>query len=169
MHIFLTGEIQIGKSTVVEKTLALLKRPYGGFRTYFGPDRYAPDHCLYMGGAALPKAFGEENVVVRFQEGVPEAYAERFDTLGARYISEAQAHAKLLVMDECGRLERQAKLFQRRVLDALDGDIPILGVVKLAADGWVDNIRTHPRIKLITVDAQNRDRLPEELIGMLTG
>ena len=36
MHVFLTGEIQVGKSTALDKTLSLLKLPYGGFRTYFG-------------------------------------------------------------------------------------------------------------------------------------
>jgi nucleoside-triphosphatase len=41
-HIFLTGEIQIGKSTVIKKTLTLLKLEYGGFCTYFGSDRPSP-------------------------------------------------------------------------------------------------------------------------------
>ena len=53
-HIFLTGDIRIGKSTVIRKALLLLKPPdyagkpfFGGFRTYFGPDRTDPDRFLY--------------------------------------------------------------------------------------------------------------------------
>ena len=164
MHIFLTGEIQIGKSTVLQKTLSLLNLPYGGFCTYFGQDRYAPEHCLYINDAAQPKTFGQENVVVRFGEGPPEVFTERFDTTGAGYIEKASAECtRLIVMDECGALERKALRFQQSILKALDGEVPILGVVKLSASGWVDCIRNHPKVRLITVDEQNRDRLPTEL------
>ena len=122
-----------------------------------------------MSHAALPKVFDAENVVVRFQAGVPEADAERFDTLGVRYISEAPERARLLVMDECGRLEREALRFQRCVLNALDGDVPILGVVKAKAAAWADGIRRHPKVRLITVNTHNRDRLPAELAEALAG
>ena len=170
MHVFLTGEIQIGKSTVLQKSLSLLRLPFGGFCTYFGPDRYAPEHGLYIGDAAWPKVFLADNVVACFREGVPpEVHAERFDTLGSRYISAASAHEKIIVMDECGRLERGALRFQRHVLDALDGNVPILGVVKLSASGWADGIRSHPKVKLIIVDKQNRDRLPVALSDLLRG
>ncbi len=168
MHIFLTGEIQIGKSTVIQKALPLISLPYGGFRTYFGPDRHASAHCLYINDAARPMVFEEENIVARFKAGTPtEAYAEKFDTLGVGYINEASESAELIVMDECGGLERNALRFGRCILDALDGDIPILGVVKLSASGWVDGIRNHPKVKLITVDASNRDELPAEIAWML--
>ena len=53
MHIFLTGTVQIGKTTVIDKTLALLGVTAGGFRSYFGADRHCPSHhYLYMSSAA---------------------------------------------------------------------------------------------------------------------
>ena len=169
MHIFLTGEIQIGKSTVLQKTLELLKLPHGGFQTYFGPDRYEAEHCLYINDAAREKTFGTENVVAKFHQGCPpEIYTERFDTLGAGYIMEASHQNGLLVFDECGGLERRALSFQKCVLDALDGQMPVLGVVKLSARGWVDGIRYHPKVQLITVDEQNRDGLPDEIADLFT-
>ena len=36
MHLFLTGKVQIGKTTVVDKAIARLGVTPGGFRTYFG-------------------------------------------------------------------------------------------------------------------------------------
>ena len=36
MHLFLTGSVQIGKTTALNKTLELLKVTPGGFRSYFG-------------------------------------------------------------------------------------------------------------------------------------
>ena len=163
-HVFLTGEIQVGKSTVIRKTLSLLNLPYGGFRTYFGPDRASPDRDLYMTGAALPQSFKEQNVVARFRDGrLREVFAERFDALGARCLSEARRDAKLIVMDECGILERDALLFQAAVLDALEGGLPVFGVVRLAASGWVEAIRRHSNVTLVTVDEKNRDMLPAAL------
>ena len=45
MHIFLTGDVQVGKSTIINKTLAALKieRP-GGFRSVSVPD--LPDGAM---------------------------------------------------------------------------------------------------------------------------
>ena len=42
MHLFLTGSVQIGKTTALNKTLELLKVTPGGFRSYFGEDRKSP-------------------------------------------------------------------------------------------------------------------------------
>ncbi len=167
-HIFLTGEIQIGKSTVIRKTLARLKLKYGGFCTFFGPDRASPNHKLYISEASLPHYYEDENAIAFLRHNYrPEVYSERFDRLGSTYIKEARENAQIIIMDECGNLENKATVFQNEILRALDGDIPILGMVKLSAAGWVDNIRSHPKVTIITVDICNRDSLPGELDRML--
>ena len=168
-HVFLTGEIQIGKSTVIDKTLALLNIPYGGFKTYFGPDRSEPERLLYLREAASPPVHDAEHAVVRFRRNAPpQVMTERFDTLGVSYIAGARGGSRLIVMDECGSLEREAVLFRREILSALDGDEPVLGVVKFSAKGWVDTLRYHPSVTLITVNAANRDALPHQLIDLLS-
>lgn len=164
MHIFLTGEIQIGKSTVIAKTLALLNIIPGGFRTYFGSDRECFDKLLYMNSAAGPKLFREENVVVRFSKGQPpQVLAEKFDICGAELIRAARGNSSLILMDECGSLERDAFVFQKEIMDTLEGDIPVFGVIKLTSSGWTDRVRNHPKVKLITVTKENRDDLPQVL------
>lgn len=161
-HIFLTGEIQIGKSTVLRKALSLVDARVGGFRTYFGSDRADPFHSLYIGRAGGTLSFAEENVIARFSPTeMPRVFPERFDTLGPLYIREAADNAALILMDECGSLEAQAYQFQAAVLAALSGAKPVLGVVKLASVGWVDQIRFHPNVELISVNIGNRDALPQ--------
>jgi nucleoside-triphosphatase len=170
MNIFLTGEIQIGKSTVIKKTLAILAMNYGGFRTTFGADRANPSRCLYIHEASAPPEFDAEHVVVRFREnGPPVSLPERFDALGAEYIAHARAHTPLIVMDECGSLERNAVHFQQEILSALDGGKPVLGVVKKDAVGWTDRIRNHPKVMLLTVNEDNRDALPEYIANLILG
>ncbi|NLK52882.1 MAG: nucleotide kinase [Syntrophomonadaceae bacterium] len=168
MHIFLTGEIQIGKSTVIAKTLALLRTTPGGFKTYFGPDRGSPDKLLYMNPAGEPKIFREENAVVRFAgDCPPQAFTKKFDTYGVELIRSARISSNLILMDECGGLERDALVFHKEVMDTLNGSIPVLGVIKLASKGWTDRIRNHPKVKLRTVTKENRNLLPQILAHQL--
>jgi len=167
-HIFLTGDIQIGKSTVIKKTLALLKLEYGGFCTYFGSDRPSPYRKLYINEASQPQICEEQNMVASFRRNhPPEVYPERFDRLGSEYLIRARAGANLIIMDECGNLEKEAAVFQTEILRTLDGEVPVLGVIKQSAGGWADQIRRHRRVSLFTVDVNNRDSLPAALAEML--
>ncbi len=169
MHIFLTGAIQAGKSTVISKTLAMLEIIPRGFRTYFGPDRESSARRLYLNDASNAQIYREENVVVNFTKGnPPQVLTERFDTLGVELIRSARANANLILMDECGHFERDAVLFQREILDALHDSIPVLGVIKPFGSGWLDQIRNHPKVSIVTVLQENRDILPQMLARQLT-
>lgn len=165
MHVFLTGEIQIGKTTVIAKTIRELKINYGGFKTYFGKDRACKDRFLYLNSVIEPNIVDNEKRVVQFRKDqFPTVLTEKFDIEGVRLIKEARSNADLIVLDECGNLENEAIAFQHEILAALDHDKPILGVIKLASSGWTDLIRNHKKVKLITVTKENREQLPEILV-----
>lgn len=167
-HIFLTGEIRVGKSTVIAKTLSILDICPGGFKTYFGHDRESQDRFLYINPAAEPQIFCEENIVVSFaKNSSPQVLTRVFNTFGTALIRTAKVNSSLILMDECGSLERDALIFQKEILDTLDSNLPILGVIKLASSGWTDIIRNHPQVKLLTVTKENRDTLPLILARLL--
>ncbi|NLL39100.1 MAG: nucleotide kinase [Clostridiales bacterium] len=168
VHFFLTGEVGSGKSTVLNKTLAMLAVSYGGFKTYFGDDRASPDKKLYINQAALPPRFSEQHIAAHFREGKPPApVLDAFNILGAGYIKNARENSCIIVMDECGTIEKDADMFKKEVLNALDDDKPVLGVLKLRASGWAEKIRNHPKVNIITVDEVNRDSLPQLLYKTL--
>ena len=106
MHLFLTGSVQIGKTTALNKTLELLKVTPGGFRSYFGADRKSPCRYLYMSSAAEPCTFTPEHAIVKYglnENGMPvHIVLPRFEELGLQYLSEASSYP-LIVLDECGR------------------------------------------------------------------
>ena len=169
MNIFLTGEKQIGKTTIIEKTLALLNKDYGGFKTYFGPDRDLPNRLLYMNSITEPYIYNEEYGIVQISEyAKPQVIENRFNTFGVELIKEAIENKQLLVMDECGGFERNSFQFQEQVYKALDSNVPVLGVIKLECSGWVEKIRSHPEVELIIVTKANRDKLPQILYKKLT-
>lgn len=164
MHIFLTGDLQVGKSTIVRGVAASSGLTCGGFLTFFSADRQAEDRNLYLYGVGEVIDYADDHVVVRFEEGRPMPDAARFDSLGTERLSSAQANAALIIMDECGRLERDAAAFQGAVLAALDGPVPVLGVVRQNAGGWTQQILDHPYVRLITVTEANRDALAASLL-----
>lgn len=158
MHIFLTGEIQVGKSTVIAKTLAGLSIVKGGFKTYFVPDRGSADRLLYMNSAREPDVFKVENSGACFRKFyLPLFYTEKFDSWGVELIRSAKANANLILMDECGDFESNAFKFQNEIIKTLDGNQLVFGVIKLASRGWTDIIKNHTKVKLITVTRENRD------------
>ena len=167
-HIFLTGEVQSGKSTVLDKVLDSLNLTLGGFRSGSGPDRHETTRWLYLWDAAGQPVYDEEHRVAYITPEKRCPYPDRFDVLGCAALRRAKENGTdLIVMDECGFLERDAAEFQAEVLRTLDSDIPVLGVVRLRSDGWTDAIRNHPRVTLITVTKENRDALPEQIISLL--
>ena len=166
-HIFLTGEVQSGKSTVIQKVLNQLDITVGGFCSGSGPDRHEADRCLYLWDAAGDPVYDDAHCVARITSERRTAFPDRFNELGCEILRRARETADLILMDECGFLERDAAEFQAEVLETLDGDIPVFGVVRLRSSGWTDAIRTHPNVTIFTVTAENRDELPSQLISLL--
>lgn len=168
MHVFLTGELQCGKSTAITRVLSRITRPVFGFKTLF-TDRSNDNKALYMLPAFSSLAPSPEQAVAQFYDGKPVPLTERFDMIGSALLQEAQRHPEgIILMDECSRFERDALLFQQEIFRCLDGDIPVLGVVRHNAAGWADQIRNHPNVKLLTVTKENRDSIPDEIIQYLS-
>lgn len=166
--LFLTGEIQIGKSTAIRRALEKLPVEVGGFCTYFGDDRFAAAHALYMREAGESPRYDEAHTVARFTTGQPPQFdLRRFEEIGLAAL-ENRRGAPLIIMDECGKLERQALQFQAKVLALLDAPVPVLGVVRQDTAGWLDAIRSHPRVQLLTVTQENRDSVPQEIVRLLS-
>lgn len=162
-HVFLTGALQVGKSTALRRALAMLPGQAGGFQTYFTTPREQPDRVLYMADICMAQTADDAQAIVRFGPGRPLVDVDKFDRLGVACLAKARQNADIIVMDECGRLERDALGFQQAVLDALDGATPVLGVVRHDAGGWTEAIRSHPQVQVIEVTEMNRDALPSLL------
>ena len=148
-HLFLTGEKGVGKSTLIDYLLAgctpcgfrtcrvegVLSRPSVHLLTV--PDTTpTADNLLFYCGAYSP---------------------ERFDTLGVAALENRSGD--VLLMDELGPAEAGAERFTAAVLAALDGELPILGVLQQADTPFLRAVARHPRVRLVTVTPQNRDAL----------
>ena len=166
MHVFLTGERQIGKSRAVRAAAEILGRPCAGFRTRF-LTRERGSSSLYMVPAAGEEILDDKHMVAVLENGKMRPLTERFDTLGAGLLREAQKErGALILMDECGHLEKNAFVFQREILKCLDGPDPVLGVLRWGQP-WHDFIKNHPRVTVIMVTEDNRADLAENIAALI--
>jgi nucleoside-triphosphatase len=167
VHVFLTGEIQIGKSTALRRFLAETGVASDGFLTYFEPDgkeRGGRDLFIAPFDTLAPSA--ERRRAAHRSGGGLTVFAEAFEIYGAEIVRRA-GRRDLIVMDELGVMEENAPRFKEAVLRRLDGEIPVAGVVKQARSPFLDAIRAHPGVEIITVTRENRDGVPERLRDFL--
>lgn len=175
-HILITGDLGIGKSTLVDRLLKECAVPLYGYRTknvLCGNKRSGNVYIYPINEERFVNT--ETNCVACTNEDKKKGmtvHLDVFDTLGVQYLREAKPGG-LIVMDELGFLETEAFAFRRAVLERLDGDIPVLAVVRLNKDtDFLNQIRSHEKCQLYTVTEENRDQLYEELkvkIEMIRG
>ena len=95
------------------------------------------------------------------------AFAEAFETGGCAILAAAPPDADIIIMDELGVMEQDAQHFCAAVLALLDGEIPVLGVIKPQASPLLDAIRSHSKSKVIELNEDNRDSLPELITALV--
>ena len=156
-HIFVTGDKRVGKSTLLRAYLDRFQGKVGGFSTIRTDGVYGGRfsvHLVTPGGKPT-----EENLLFLCPPPKDDAaVAARFEELGCAALADSK-DCDLLLMDELGPTETKAEKFQQAVLDALDGDIPIIGVLQKAESEFLDRVRTHPNVDVIELTLENRELL----------
>lgn len=154
-HIFLTGKKHIGKSTLIQKILDDYKKTADGFLTVrtknYLKDQYSV-HMYHLKEKELPN---ESNFLFLCGK-TDEHTADTFDRLGCNILSMC-SDCSLIVMDELGPHEADAALFRKKILNLLDGQTPILGVLQEPAESFWPEIVNHPKVEIITISEDNRN------------
>ena len=168
MHVFLTGDRQVGKSTALNSVLSSLGRPVYGFRTLFvSDDGTSQSASLHMLPAQGSFPVSDTRRVAYRSDGRMKAIPGAFDQIGTGLLQEARTHPEgIILMDECGFLEKNAFEFQSEILRCLDGPIPVLGVLRKDQD-WHTLIVQHPNVQVLEVTHSNRNDIPQRVIQAL--
>lgn len=158
MNIFLTGEIQVGKSTIINKFLNTHPNlKIGGFRTISNFD----ENLGVNGGVYILPAweneliFNENNQVGNRISG-EKAFPEVFDIKGVEILSKDDDF-DLILMDEIGFMESKAKDFSNLLISILDKDITVIGVVKDRDNGLPLDVKNHKDSIVLTITEENRE------------
>ena len=168
MHVFLQGERNIGKSTVVSRTIDMLQvREPLVLRGFFTWNGGKGDPHVYM----RPAQRDREREVFRIAswdktKGALVCDLQVFEQVGTSLLKKCP-DTGLVVMDELGFLESGAAGFIQAVMDTIAGSVPVLGVLRLGGIPWHETIKQNPSVSLFDVDRENRGTLPLELAERL--
>ncbi len=169
-NVLLTGTPGVGKTTVIRRTLGLLSgTKVGGFFTE------AIEEGGRRTGFALADLRGPRGVlasvklssgprVSKYRVNVPDMVS-----IGVPALLNALCDADLVVCDEIGRMELFCREFQDAIVCCLDADKPLLGTIQARRNEFLDHIRAREDVDVIRVTPGNRDGLPGQLAGRLSG
>jgi nucleoside-triphosphatase len=160
--IFLTGPVQIGKTTVINRVLSRLALRVGGMRTRRIP--VDPDGSRFTLTDAMT---GKVFEFARRRGPETDVDTGVFENAGAEAIRRALREADIVVLDELGRMELDAREFQRSVFESLDSPKRVLGSLKPEGNPFLDAVRAHPAVEVIQVTGENRDALVDLVLGKL--
>ncbi|MDR0886032.1 MAG: nucleoside-triphosphatase [Clostridiales Family XIII bacterium] len=184
--IFLTGERGVGKSTIINQIVhdmcTQLDLTLVGFQTLpgavsadnsedkifiipYGKYQRADlmDASSLQCKSTLPNPAPPHLKPVAIRDKKNQsftAYPEIFDTLGVEILKMSQAQENtIIVMDELGFMESEAYAFQSEVLKILDHSATVIGVIKPKHTNFLDRIRNHKDVTVVTVTEENRDSI----------
>ena len=166
-HIVLWGERGVGKSTLARRLLEDWKGPVRGFVTRSSLPDADGFRSIYLHAADDPMPVEQTcHRIGRTNRTEHTMWPEVFDGLGVELLRAEPG--SLILMDELGFLEQDAADFRRQVLRCLDGNIPVLAVIKHKTHiPFLQEIRSHPRVQLYQVTEENRDELPAVLSPLI--
>jgi nucleoside-triphosphatase len=166
----LTGPPGIGKSTVVTRTIYLLRMQghgIGGCLTKEnreGRERVAFTMTDLMSGrqgelASVRGSLGPR--VGRYRVNIAT-----LSEIGARSLRDAAERAEVIVIDEVGPMELTNPDFRRAAEECLDSGKPLLAIVHgQMKDPLIEKIRGMADKELIEVTLENREGLPKRIAG----
>lgn len=168
-HIFLTGSIQVGKSTLIRSVLSDIGKEqndhfeFDGFVTYFDY-RKNESRKLYMERKTSDR-FAEKIKfpVIQFEGGRPQMSTLAYETYGVGLLEKLDVR-KMLIFDECGKFEKNCPMFIGKVEEILNKDTHVFGVLrKDDSIEWLKNISKRNDVCVIEVTEGNRENLRYEV------
>ncbi len=176
-NILLTGRPRIGKTTIIQKFIQRCPVAVGGFLT--GEIR---EHGVRVGFTIESiRSWDQDNdrgiyhaIMAHVNSQSPFRVGKygvdilALEEVGIISLREGMKIAKLIIIDEIGRMEMYSELFQKEVIDVLDNPLPVLGVIQMKWNPFLDSIRNRDDVTVIHVTLDNRDALPERLLDIFS-
>jgi nucleoside-triphosphatase len=164
-NLLLTGPPGVGKTTLVLCALAGLPPVASGFITRElrqGGERvgFAVETLAGARGVMAHVDFHSPRHVGRYRVDLTA-----FEAVAMSSIDPARSGARLIVVDEIGKMECFSARFRELVVAAMDSDCAVLATVALRGDRFIEGLKVRPDVTLWHVSRQNRDELVEKVTG----
>ncbi|HHT9138076.1 MAG TPA: NTPase [Candidatus Wunengus sp. YC60] len=166
-HLLITGKPGVGKTSVIKKIIPLLGTSAGGF---FTEEIRVMDRRM---GFRIVTLDGEEGIMAHvdfssnYKVGKYRVDLDSFEKVALPAIEKAMKDKSIIVIDEIGKMELFSIKFRELVKKILDGEKPLLCVIKENGDAFTEEIKNRVDVSLVTVNYENREGLPEKVLEML--
>jgi nucleoside-triphosphatase len=167
---FITGAPGIGKTTVLIRTVEALKNM--GFRVGGMLSREVRERGTRVGFEIVDFETERRGWLAHVnQPDGPQVSKYRVNlkdlgNLGADSIRNAVAKAQIVIVDEIGPMELFSQAFKEAVVQAINSDKPMLGVIHhRARDPLIDSVKRREDAEVIEVTYANREHLHNVLIN----
>ena len=166
-HIFLTGEKQIGKTTILSSVIERYKEETVGFQTLpfliNGVKKGYYMHSI----KEIGKNFNDTPISIRIGEEKMVPVTESFDKIGTLILKTARGQNGIMIMDELGKMEKEAYVFQREVFQCLDTEQLIVGVLQKTSQEFIESIKSRQDVVVYEVTNENRDSVKKEILDRI--
>jgi nucleoside-triphosphatase len=162
-NLLLTGRPGIGKTTVIQKTIALLPQlRLQGFTTgeIRGPRGREGFHATTLTGHEIVLAHVNLSGPYRVSK-----YSVDVATFEKEIVPvlRAEQEVDLFILDEIGKMECFSRAFRDAVEQLLAASHPLLGTIARRGPAFIQQIQRRPDVELIEVTMANRDQLPGQI------
>jgi len=158
MHILIVGNNGVGKSTLIQRLMERVSLPVYGFLTKKeAPAQADGPEPVYIHGVSGERIYTQNNLVGTCTDHHSTRFPEAFDR-AVPYLRSIPA-GSIVLMDELGVMESDARGFCAAVLDCLDGDSLVIASVRNKKSSFLDTVRAHPKARCFFITPENGDAL----------
>jgi len=163
----LTGSPGTGKTTVIRQALAGTEINAGGFYT---------EEIRSSGtrqGFRIVTLNGQDAVLAHVDNPSRHRVSKygvditNLDNVGVAAVERAIGESDLVVIDEIGKMELFSPSFREAVLKAINSGKKILGTIMLNPHPFADEIKRHPKVKVVEVTRANHETVLKEIADWL--
>jgi nucleoside-triphosphatase len=163
-NLFLTGNIGVGKSTIIKNIVKKTELDLGGFVVEMN-EVNNKWYSFFLLAASYYKDKKidnfkrcENNIIAKKGNNFIMISKEVFENYGLSLLSNYK-EKDLIIMDELGRFELRATRFQNKVFEIIKSDKLVLGVIKNEKNTFLNKIREVLNDEIFLVTRDNREEI----------
>lgn len=165
MYALIVGSDRSGKSELIGRVLAQLRRPLFGFETKkedaLADAKGSP---IYIYEFGKPHIQTEENLVGYCQNRRSSSIPESFDRFAPKLHPPEDC---VVVMDEIGFLESKSTLFCDAIVRLLEENHTGIAAVRDKDTPFLNAVRSHPNARCFRLTSENAETLFQEVLEFL--
>lgn len=163
-NLFLTGNIRVGKTTILKHILEKVDVSIGGYitdRSYQDNIRKFTALSLYDNVSAFNIAKVDRNTFDK------EIYLDTFKIHLVSLIEKSMKYRDIVVLDELGFMEDSISPFKKQIFSLLDSSTPVFGIIKKYDCDFLNSIRDRNDVIILEITESNRDSIEDYIIDIL--